>query len=125
MVSALQDLSEGKGIAANTFWSLVEFDEEGLLNGAKLVGDKFVIAEEKMIELKDKYIQKQIDEINNRQITAQLQKDAYDKDVAFYEMEVAKLTLQKKSVASNEFKTALSNLEMKQRKIKKKAKRKI
>ena len=111
MVSALQDLSEGKGIAANAFWSLVEFDEEGLLNGAKLVGDKFVIAEEKMIELKDKYIQKQIDEINNRQITAQLQKDAYDKDVAFYEMEVAKLTLQKKSVASNEFKTALSNLE--------------
>lgn len=111
MVSALQDLSEGKGIAANTFWSLIEFDEEGLLNGAKLVGDKFVIAEEKMIELKDKYIQKQIDEINNRQSTAQLQKDAYDKDVAFYELEVAKLALQKKSVASDEYRTALSNLE--------------
>ena len=110
MVSALQDLSEGKGIAANTFWSLIEFDEEGLLNGAKLVGDKFVIAEEKMIELKDKYVQKQIDEIKNWQTTAQLQKDAYDKEVAQYELEVAKLTLQKKSIVSDEYRTALSNL---------------
>lgn len=63
MVSALQDLSEGKGINANEFWELVEFDEEGLLNGAKLVGDRFYITQEKMIELKDKYIQKQIESL--------------------------------------------------------------
>ena len=111
MVSALQDLSEGKGIAANTFWQLVEFDTEGLLNGAKLVGDKFVIAEENMIKLKDQYIKKQIDEITNRQADIMLQKEAYEQDVKRYEMEIARLTLQKKSITSNEFQTALSNLE--------------
>lgn len=111
MVSALQDLSEGKGIAANTFWQLVEFDTEGLLNGAKLVGDRFVITEENMIKLKDQYIKKQIDEITNRQADIMLQKEAYEQDVKRYEMEVARLTLQKKSITSNEFQTALSNLE--------------
>lgn len=111
MVSALQDLSEGKGIAANTFWQLVEFDTEGLLNGAKLVGDRFIITEENMIKLKDQYIKKQIDEITNRQADVMFQKEAYEQEVKRYEMEVARLTLQKKSITSNEFQTALSNLE--------------
>jgi chromosome segregation ATPase len=112
MVSALQDLSEGKGIAANTFWQLVEFDTEGLLNGAKLVGDKFIITEENMIKLKDKYIQKQIDELKIKQATFEIEKANYEQDVARYEIELARLTLEKKLMTSKEFQTTLRNLEM-------------
>lgn len=110
MVSALQDLSEGKGIAANTFWQLVEFDTEGLLNGAKLVGDRFVITQENMIKLKDQYVKKQIEELQNTQIGIKLEKEKYEQEVKRYEMEIARLTLQRQSIVSDEFQTALNNL---------------
>ena len=93
MVSALQDLSEGKGIAANTFWQLIEFDEEGLLNGAKLVGDKFYIAEENMIKLKDKYIQKQIESIKLSQKDNEEKYRSYLLDVQTYEQKLRELPL--------------------------------
>lgn len=88
MVSALQDLSEGKGIAANTFWSLIEFDTEGLLNGAKLVGDKFYITQENMIKLKDQYIQKQIDSIKLLQVENEKQKRVYEDNVRLIQMQI-------------------------------------
>ena len=111
MVSALQDLSEGKGIATNTFWSLVEFDEEGLLNGAKLIGDRYYIAQEKMIKLKDQYILKQIESIARDNEQNRINKEFYEGLVDQYEMESSMLTLQGKSVFSDEFKKVLKNLE--------------
>lgn len=85
MVSALQDLSEGKGIAANTFWQLVEFDTEGLLNGAKLVGDKFYVAEENLVKIKDQYIQKQIESIELTQTQIATDFQAANEQVKLYE----------------------------------------
>lgn len=111
MVSALQDLSEGKGIAANTFWSLIEFDTEGLLNGAKLVGDKFYITQENMIKLKDQYIQKEIESLKNTQTDVKLQKDKYDELVSQYELEVAILQMRGTNPLSSEMITARNNLE--------------
>lgn len=86
MVSALQDLSENKGIAANTFWQLVEFDEEGLLNGARLVGDKFYVAQENLIKLKDKYVQSQIDSIRYQQVEIENQKKQYEEQVKLLQL---------------------------------------
>lgn len=110
MVSALQDLSEGKGIAANTFWQLVEFDNDGLLNGAKLVGDKFIVTQENMIELKDKYIKKQIDELQNTQASVKLERDRYEQEVKRYELELESLKVKNVSQNSDEYKKVLNNL---------------
>lgn len=85
MVSALQDLNEGKGIAANTFWSLIEYDTEGLLNGAKLVGDKFYVAEENLVKVKDQYIQKQIESIELTQAQIATDYQAANEQVKMYE----------------------------------------
>lgn len=85
MVSALQDLNEGKGIAANTFWSLIEYDTEGLLNGAKLAGDKFYVAEENLVKVKDQYIQKQIESIELTQTQIATDFQAANEQVKLYE----------------------------------------
>lgn len=100
MVSALQDLSEGKGIAANTFWSLIEFDTEGLLNGAQLVGDKFVVTQEKMIELKDKYIKKQIDGIKLWQIEIENNKKIYEDNVKLYQLQLSRWKFSEKPLTN-------------------------
>lgn len=84
MVSALQDLSEGKGIAANTFWQLIEFDNEGLLKGAKLVGDRFHVTQEQMILLKDKYVQSQLDSIEKTQREIEEQRKLYEEQIRTY-----------------------------------------
>ena len=111
MVSALQDLSEGKGIAANTFWQLIEFDEQGLLNGARLVGDKFIVSEENMIKLKDQYIQKQIESIEL------LQKENEEKyssaliDVQTYERKLAELSLNDKLYKTDAYQKINQQLE--------------
>lgn len=110
MVSALQDLSEGKGIATNTFWQLVEFDNDGLLNGAKLVGDKFIVTQENMIELKDKYIKKQIDELQNTQASVKLERDRYEQEAKRYELELESLKVKNVSQNSDEYKKVLNNL---------------
>lgn len=110
MVSALQDLSENKGIAANTFWQLIEFDNEGLLNGAKLVGDRFVVTQENMIKLKDQYVQKQVEELEKTQAGVMLQKELYEQEVKRYEMELERLKLQNKPINSKEYQDVLSNL---------------
>lgn len=86
MVSALQDLSENKGIAANTFWQLIEFDEEGLLSGARLVGDKFYVAQENLIKLKDRYVQSQIDSIRYQQVEIENQKKQYEEQVKLLQL---------------------------------------
>ena len=111
MVSALQDLAEGKGIASNTFWQLIEFDEEGLLNGAKLVGDKFYIAQENMVKLKDQYIQKQIEEITNQQASNLLEKNKADELVRQYTAELALLDAQKESTSSARYQSVVRNLQ--------------
>ena len=112
MVSALQDLSEGKGIASNTFWQLVEFDTEGLLNGAKLVGDRFVITQENMIKLKDQYVKKQIEEIAKRQAEVMLNKEQYEQDVKRYELQVATMRLSKENITNpQEYQRVVSLLE--------------
>lgn len=113
MVSALQDLSENKGIAANTFWSLVEFDTEGLLNGAKLVGDKFYITQENMIKLKDQYVNKQIESIASTNAEIAQQKKLYDEQVKSYELQIAEMELRKTNVTSpDEYNNLVKNLEI-------------
>lgn len=118
MVSALQELSEGKGIAAKTFWNLIEFDTEGFLNGAKLVGDKFFVTQENMIKLKDEYIKKEIQSLESTQANVKLQKDIYDELVSQYELEVAILQMRGTNPLSSEMVTARSNLEKAKRSAK-------
>ena len=112
MVSALQDLSEGKGISANTFWQLIEFDTEGLLNGAKLVGDQFYVTQENMMKLKDKYVQAQIDELNVKQAAVMLERDENEALAEQYETTIKLLLAQGKSVFSKEVQDLLKNLDI-------------
>ena len=102
MVSALQDLSENKGINANTFWSLIEFDDDGLLGDAKLVGDKFYVDQEKMIELKDKYIQKQIESIKQDTIQVATQKLLAEEQVNQLQAKVLDMVQTKKYISNPE-----------------------
>ncbi len=102
MVSALQDLSENKGINANTFWSLIEFDDDGLLGDAKLVGDKFYVDQEKMIELKDKYIQKQIESIKQDTIQVATQKLLAEEQVNQLRAKVLDMVQTKKYISNPE-----------------------
>ena len=102
MVSALQDLSENKGINANTFWSLIEFDDDGLLGDAKLVGDKFYVDQEKMIELKDKYIQKQIESIKQDTIQVATQKLLAEEQVNQLQAKVFDMVQTKKYISNPE-----------------------
>ena len=122
MVSALQDLSEGKGIAANTFWSLIEFDTEGLLNGAQLVGDKFVVTQEKMIELKDKYIQKQIDGIKLWQIEIESNKKIYEDNVKLYELQLSRWKFSEKPLNNPVYRKEYEELNAQLEEAKKSAK---
>ena len=102
MVSALQDLSENKGINANTFWSLIEFDDDGLLGDAKLVGDKFYVDQEKMIELKDKYIQKQIESIKQDTIQVATQKLLAEEQANQLQAKVLDMVQTKKYISNPE-----------------------
>ena len=115
MVSALQDLSEGKGIASNTFWSLIEFDEEGFLNGAQLVGDKFIVQQEKLIALKDKYVQKQIDELRLKQLSNLEDKTAAETQMRILQTQIDMWDYSKKpltnSVYNKEYEKLNSQLE--------------
>lgn len=122
MTSALQDLSEGKGIAANTFWSLIEIDEEGLLNGAQLVGDKFVVQQEKLIALKDKYVQKQIDELRLKQLSNLEDKTAAETQTKILQTQIEMWNYSEKPLSNSIYKKEYDKLNSQLEKAKNSAK---
>ena len=122
MTSALQDLSEGKGIAANTFWSLIEIDEEGFLNGAQLVGDKFVVQQEKLIALKDKYVQKQIDELKLKQLSNLEDKTAAETQMKILQTQIEMWNYSEKPLSNSIYQKEYDKLNSQLEKAKKSAK---
>ena len=83
-----------------------------MLNGAKLVGDQFYIAQENMIKLKDKYVQAQIDELNVKQAAVMLEQDQNEALAEQYETTIKLLLAQGKSVFSKEVQDLLKNLDI-------------
>ena len=75
MKSALQSVADGDLLSSDQFWKLLEFDTQGVLSGAKLIGDQFKVSEEQLIRLKDTYIRSQIKslEIENDTLKTQMQ----------------------------------------------------
>ena len=63
MKTALQNISDGKLLSSTDFWELSKFDENHILDGAKMIGDQFKVTEEQLIQLKDVYIRKQIEQL--------------------------------------------------------------
>ena len=63
MTSALQALANGEELSGTDFWGLMKLDTNKVLTDIKMVGDKFVLNEEQLIDLKDQYIQSQVESL--------------------------------------------------------------
>ena len=68
MQTALQTIANGDYLDSSTFWQLAELDTDGILNGAKLVGEQFSVTEEQLIQLKDTYINNQLSALETQQM---------------------------------------------------------
>lgn len=63
MITALQNLSDGKSLSRSDFWNLMEFDTNKILTDIKMVGDGFVLNQEQLIKFKDEYIKQQVESL--------------------------------------------------------------
>lgn len=61
MISALQKLAEGGNLSNSEFWDLMELDTSGFISDIKMVGNEYALSQEQLIALKDRYINDQIE----------------------------------------------------------------
>lgn len=94
MKSALQTLAEGDLLSGSDFWELMELDTDHIINGVQMVGDKFKINEEQLIQLKDEYIRKQTqaiqEQIDGAQETIKALAEQLEVETAILETQIAR-----------------------------------
>lgn len=73
MDKALKAITEGGTLSHGDFWELAEFDTDNIMRDIKLVGNEFKVSEKELVNLKDQYIQKQIESLKVTQ--AQIKAD--------------------------------------------------
>ena len=74
IIKAYQSLFSGDALSSSDFWGLIELDKSHILTDIQMVGDKFVVNQEQLIQLKDEYINQQIDSLkieNDNLVTKQ------------------------------------------------------
>ena len=68
MEEALQTLANGDFLPQDKFWALMELDTDKIVSDIKMVNDQFAVSSEQLIQLKDNYINSQIQILKNQQI---------------------------------------------------------
>lgn len=63
MKTALQTLASGGKLSSDDFWNLQKLDTDGILSGVKLIGDEFVVNQQSLINMKDAYIKKTVEQL--------------------------------------------------------------
>lgn len=63
MKAALQTLASGGKLSSDDFWNLQKLDTDGILSGVKLIGDEFVVNQQSLINMKDTYIKKTVEQL--------------------------------------------------------------
>lgn len=85
MQNALATLVSGEGLSGDDMWKLIEFDSDGILTDIRQIGDKFYLNESQVVQLKDSYINKSIEQlkIENQLLTTKRQQT--DADIIAYQ----------------------------------------
>lgn len=85
MQNALATLVSGEGLSGDDMWKLIEFDTDGILTDIRQIGDKFYLNESQVVQLKDSYINKSIEQlkIENQLLTTKRQQT--DADIIAYQ----------------------------------------
>ena len=91
ITKALQTLAAGDGLSHDDFWGLKKLDEDNILTNIKQAGDSFVLSQEQLIALKDKYIQQQIDSIRAENEALKIKRDELQATVEQSEVELSVL----------------------------------
>lgn len=86
--AALQTIASGDLLSSDDFWALAEIDTDKVLSGAQLINNQFKLSEEQLIQLKDAYIQKQIDAIKAENADLAIKKQQTDELIRQAELEV-------------------------------------
>ena len=89
--AALQTIASGDLLSSEDFWALAEIDTDKVLSGAQLINNQFKLSEEQLIQLKDAYIQKQIDVIKAENADLAVKKQQTDELIRQAELEVQAL----------------------------------
>lgn len=93
MIKALQDLSEGKFLSHDAYWDIAKLDEDGLLGVSQMTNNgEFYVEAEKLISLKDAIITKQLEALEDMQISSEETLEALEaeKEKMLEQLEVQK-----------------------------------
>ena len=93
MQNALSTLMSGEGLSGDDFWKLAELDTDKILSDVQMIGDKFYLNESQVVQLKDSYINKSIEQlkIENQLLTTKRQQT--DADIIAYQNLLDKYSL--------------------------------
>lgn len=86
---AMQTIAGGEGLSSADFWGIKQLDTDNILQRIRQVGDTYILDQEQLITLKDKFIQQQIDSIKAENDNLKIKRDELKTTIEQAEVEMS------------------------------------
>lgn len=93
MQNALSTLMSGEGLSGDDFWKLAELDTDKILSDVQMIGDKFYLNENQVIQLKDAYINKNVEQLKSENQILLAKKKQAEIDALSYQNQLDSFSL--------------------------------
>ena len=93
MQNALSTLMSGEGLSGDDFWKLAELDTDKILSDVQMIGDKFYLNENQVIQLKDAYINKNVEQLKSENQILLAKKKQAEIDALSYQNQLNSFSL--------------------------------
>lgn len=93
MQNALSTLMSGEGLSGDDFWKLAELDTDKILSDVQMIGDKFYLNGNQVIQLKDAYINKNVEQLKSENQILLAKKKQAEIDALSYQNQLNSFSL--------------------------------